>query len=99
MKDKKIVFLLIYVLVGGMIFFIIGSRILVQSNKIVPPISISPPPPSSAPYDCPDITYIDCMPGIVDRDTVVNPYRSLCGNQDFYTWAKKNCPGFEGFAY
>lgn len=39
---------------------------------------------------CPQVDYIDCMPG-TDRKLECNP--------TYLQWAQENCPGFKGAAY
>ena len=50
---------------------------------------------SQTSYTCPATEWIDCMP-MVGPDGPVK--RSQC-EPDYLTWAKANCPGFQGAAY
>lgn len=62
-----------------------------HNNQCVFESDISPTPPI-AEYTCPTSEWIDCMPG---------PDRGLkleCATK-FLTWAKANCPDFQGAAY
>lgn len=43
-------------------------------------------------FSCPGQDFVDCMPG------QNNPKRTECSTE-FLTWAKENCPGFQGAAY
>lgn len=50
------------------------------------------PTPTPTKYTCPKTAWVNCMPG---PDA---PERPQCSSE-FYTWAKANCPDFEGLAY
>jgi hypothetical protein len=58
------------------------------------PVKLLPSPSPTVVRDarCPITTYVDCMPG------PENLYKPEC-EESFLTWAKQNCPGFEGAVY
>ncbi|MBI5019420.1 hypothetical protein HZB58_04065 [Candidatus Gottesmanbacteria bacterium] len=49
------------------------------------------PSPRSA-FTCPETEWVDCMPGPAEG-------RKLECTSDFLSWAKANCPNFQGAAY
>lgn len=52
----------------------------------------TPTPTPNRGYVCPTTSWVNCMPG------PNAPERPQC-TSEFYTWAKTNCPDFEGLAY
>ncbi len=52
--------------------------------------------PSESGYTCPESAWVDCMPGPLEGKTT--GIRFQCTPQ-YLTWAKENCPGFQGAAY
>ena len=53
--------------------------------------TISPTITNNAKFTCPETEYVNCMPG-------PGPSNPQCA-PEFLTWAKENCPGFQGGAY
>ncbi len=56
-------------------------------DRMLASFTITSPPA----YSCPKTEWVDCMPG-PDK-----PQKTECTNE-FLTWAKANCPGFQGAA-
>lgn len=57
----------------------------------LPRIPEKPEKPEKLPFNkCPQVDYIDCMPG-TDRKPECNP--------TYIQWAKENCQGFKGVVY
>jgi hypothetical protein len=82
LRPVIIVLLLIATILVG-----VGSYAAYQEFRTAP---ISPTP-TEKPFTCPKTPWVDCMPG---------PDRQLkreC-TQEYLTWAKANCPNFEGAA-
>ena len=65
-----------------------------KENTTYPQTTMSP----SAAYACPTSKWIDCMPKLGIPITPTTMDKQICSN-DYLSWAKINCPGFEGAAY
>lgn len=60
------------------------------AGKCVPVKSFQLFPQASQGYGCPVNDYLDCMSGLPESA------KKLC-TQEYYQWAKENCPNFKGF--
>lgn len=83
----------------GLSTYIVLRQFQTPSTIPTQEVNITPLPlpkePSITPkniYVCPETEWIDCMPG-PDKDK-----RKEC-TEPFLTWAKTNCPNFQGAAY
>lgn len=70
------------------------STPICQNNMCTFPNAKATPKPDTG-YTCPDTEWVDCMPTISDGNT--SSIRIQC-TQEFLSWAKENCPNFQGAA-
>lgn len=107
MKQRGNIIILLIVIAAIFVLVILNSAFRDQITLIKNTLFKSPAPTSlpsinsptpkipsteASAYVCPDTAWVDCMP------IIEGPKKSQC-EPTYLTWAKQNCPNFQGAAY